>query len=407
MPNASSVDLGHALTLKPNQAIEYFRSKGFKITWNWWETWQEAHDKGFTVAKMARFDLLAQTRRIVDRTLAEGKSLQKGAQELEAALRKAGWWGKQTVVDEQGQAQRVQLGSRRRIRTILRTNISTAYAAGRYRRQKKTASDRPYWQYLAVRDGSTRASHRALHGRIFPADDPIWSSIYPPNGFHCRCRVRSLSQRQVQARGLKVIEKTRLQEVQQDVGLDKRTGEVIQRPGKRVSWKEGRKRRAFTPDPGWSYNPGKTSFTRPVSPVSSAVSGQPNWKQYGLPHARDLSRAKEPQELSPAATREQAKRTVQNALGLSKDRPRRKVQTPVEEVLLDRDKIAHVTAKFGQHRERFANRILPTLTERGLDDLLQRRNLPKALAEGLSGGRWKRPGSTVGGHRDARWPDPL
>ncbi len=363
MPDPNSVDLGHAMTLPPEQAVAYFRSKGFTINWNWWETWQEAHDRAFTVARMTRFDLLAQTRQIVGRTLAQGRTLRQGAQELETALRKAGWWGKQTIVDEQGRAQRVQLGSAHRIRTILRTNIDTAFAAGRYQRQAETAKARPFWQYLAVRDKSTRASHRALHGRVFPADDPIWSSIYPPNGFRCRCRVRSLSRRQVQARGLKVVEKTSAREIRQEAGLDKRTGEIIERPGTRVSWSEGNKRRAFTPDPGWSYNPGRAAFTRPVDSAARAVSGQPDWKQYGLPHARDLSPTQEPPELPAGKTPAQAARTVQATLGLSGKRPRRRVRTPVEEVLLDRDKIAHVTAKFDQHRERYANRILPTLAD--------------------------------------------
>ena len=29
---------------------------------------------------------------------------------------------------------------------------------------------RPYWRYVAVADGSTRPTHSAMHGTIFPAD---------------------------------------------------------------------------------------------------------------------------------------------------------------------------------------------------------------------------------------------
>ncbi|CAH8721330.1 hypothetical protein HTL2_006310 [Paenibacillus melissococcoides] len=43
-----------------------------------------------------------------------------------------------------------------------------------------------------------------MHGRVFRADDPIWNTWYPPNGFRCRCTVRTLSERQVRERGLKV-----------------------------------------------------------------------------------------------------------------------------------------------------------------------------------------------------------
>ena len=67
--------------------------------------------------------------------------------------------------------------------------------------------------------------------------------------------------------------------------------------------------------------------------------------------------------LLAAATPQQALQIVHIALGLSRKTPRRFIKTPVEDVLLDSQKTAHITAKFEQHRERFANRITPTLTE--------------------------------------------
>ena len=62
-------------------------------------------------------------------------------------------------------------------------------------------------------------------------------------------------------------------------------------------------------------------------------------------------------------TARQARRAVEGALGLSDSPLGRIIKTPVEDVLLDREKVAHITAKFGDHRERFANRIIPTLTD--------------------------------------------
>lgn len=63
---------------------------------------------------------------------------------------------------------------------------------------------RPYWQYDAVNDAHTRPSHLAMDGRVFPADSEVWNTWFPPNGFRCRCTVKTLSKRQVEARGLKV-----------------------------------------------------------------------------------------------------------------------------------------------------------------------------------------------------------
>ncbi len=329
MPDPSKVDIGHVIGLPPVEAVEYFRRKGFLISDDWREVSEQAHAKAFTVSRMARFDLLADTRRIVDRTVAEGKTIERAAAELEAELRKAGWWGQKTVTDAEGNKRTVLLGSPHRIRTILRTNIAAAYSAGRYKRQRETIASRPYWQYIAVLDGAARLWHRELHGKVFRADDPVWDTIYPPNGFRCRCRVRSLSERQVRDRGIETSSGTG----------------------------------GFTPDPGWASNPGKHALWREFGEGVKVVAGQPTWKQLGLPHARDLPGAPEPKELSVAATPQQARRVVQAALGLSEETPRRFVETPVERVLLDLDRTAHITEKFDDHRERFANHILPTLSE--------------------------------------------
>lgn len=47
-------------------------------------------------------------------------------------------------------------------------------------------------------------SHLEMGGRVYPADSPVWDVWFPPNGFKCRCTVKTLSKRQVEQRGLKV-----------------------------------------------------------------------------------------------------------------------------------------------------------------------------------------------------------
>ncbi len=329
MPDPSKVDIGHVIGLPPAEAVEYFRRKGFLISDDWREVSEQTHAKAFTVSRMARFDLLADTRRIVDRTVAEGRTIERAAAELEAELRKSGWWGGQTITDKQGNKRTVLLGTPHRIRTILRTNIASAYSAGRYKRQRETIDARPYWQYIAVLDGATRLRHRELHGKVFRANDPVWDTIYPPNGFRCRCRVRSLSERQAKARGL---------EVSSDAA-------------------------GFTPDPGWASNPGKHALWREFGEAAKVVAGQPTWKTLGLPDIRKLPGPPVPKMLPQAANPQQARRMVQATLGLSGETPRRFVETPVERVLLDLDRTAHITDKFSDHRERFANRIIPTLSD--------------------------------------------
>lgn len=112
---------------------------------------------------------------------------------------------------------------------IFRTNVQTAYNVGHYEQMTDPAvlEQRPYWQYDAVNDTHTRPSHLMMDGRVWPADHPVWDTWFPPNGFRCRCTVRSLSKRQVEQRGLQV---------------------------------ETREPSGILPDPSFSTNPAKVRF---------------------------------------------------------------------------------------------------------------------------------------------------
>ena len=251
------VDIGYAFGLPPRRAIEYFKIKGYEISWNWWETWQAAHARSFTVAKAARLDILTDIRSEVQRALEEGITAREFADALEPRLKARGWWGRQVVVDPDGGAELVQLGSPRRLKTIYRTNVKTARAMARQQVQRATSHKRPYWMYDALDDGRTRPEHAALDGMVFRHDDPFWTTHYPPNGFNCRCRVRALSASEVEERGLVVSSsKGKLHQVTQRVGLDKRTGEIVERPATEFRSGRGAAAVRMTPDPGWSHNPG-------------------------------------------------------------------------------------------------------------------------------------------------------
>ncbi|AFL76226.1 phage minor head protein [Thiocystis violascens] len=252
--------------LPPEQAIRYLEAKGYSLTWNWWEMQREQHARAFTVAKLAKLDILQDIRGAVETALKEGKTERWFRKELEDTLRKKGWWGKQVDVDPvTGEAQLYQAGSRRRLQTIYRTNLQTAYMAGRQKQFDAEKARAPFVQYLAVMDSRTRPAHAALHGRVFRLDDPAWDTISPPNGFNCRCRARNLSQRELDARGLKVETDARVEE-RTPPGrppVDPRTGETP------ADW---RQRGVSIPDPlspgdrkylwadmGWDYNPGRSA----------------------------------------------------------------------------------------------------------------------------------------------------
>ena len=382
---ADAADLGFAVKLPPRRAIAYFKAKGYTVSWNWWDAWGETHAKAFTAAKAVKLDVLQSLRGGLDRALTQGLTERTFIKEMEPALRRLGWWGRQFVVNARGEAESVQLGSPHRLKTIFRTNMNTSYAAARERQQRDDVENRPYWQYLSMADGLTRPSHAALNGQVFRHDDPVWDSHYPPNGFNCRCRVRALTAKQVKDRGLKVqTGKGRLSTVQQEAGVDKQTGEVITRPGTAYRGVgPGGNPFTLTPDPGFSYNPGREMalFDAGAGPPvlrDLVVTGQKSWRDFALPEK--LPTLPAPARLPPAATTAEAMRQMNRLLGNTpgfepiavaradgkRDVILNRVRTPegLEDVHITESFVRHIIEDHpGEHRERFARYILPTLRD--------------------------------------------
>lgn len=262
--------------LEPKAAIAWFESKGYRISWNWQDTWQEAHARAFTVAKVTRLDVLNDIRSALQQSLKEGKTERWFEQQLRPVLEEKGWWGTRVVVDGQGAAQVVQLGSPQRLRTIFRANLQTAYMAGRWTDMVRNARGRPYWMYVAVMDSRVRPTHAAMNAKVYRWDDPIWDTHYPPCGFNCRCRIRALSESQMKRLKLVVSDSEgQLVDRTVDAGFDPRTGEVFKAEvtGVKLIGDRGQAITFFT-DPGWNYNPGKASFVPDLNRYPTEVARQ-------------------------------------------------------------------------------------------------------------------------------------
>lgn len=377
-------DLAFASAQPAGVAVAYLRSKGWGVSWDWHDTWHVAHARAFVVAKAARLDVLSTLRRAVDAAVASGQTRREFVAELEPRLRALGWWGRRVVETPDGQRE-VQLGSPRRLKTIYDTNMRVANAAGRYRAQHENAAARPFWQYLAMDDGRTRPSHRAMSGRVFRADDAIWDTHYPPNGFNCRCRIRALTGDQVERMGLTVHDSAgHLAPYRgadgspgQVVGYNRRTGEAIVRPAT-TYWIDGPGDAIeLTPDPGWNYNPGRAGaafgpITGDPHALSPLVGGQTDWRALGLPAALPALRA--PARLPAADTPAAAKRQILDALAkgggtLVSDGGRdlvvfARLRAPTgDDVLLTDAWLDHVVDDHARTdaRERFAQFLAPTI----------------------------------------------
>ena len=266
-----TADLKYLIYLSPEKAIKHLKDKGYKLSWDWEEVWQESHTKSFTVAKVMKKDILDDIREIAEKSLEEGLTFQQFKTELEPKLKAKGWWGvvsgkpedvrkelkKRNLITDNAlipdgeENIKIQLGSPWRLKTIYRTNIQTAYMAGRYKEQIDNIENRPYFQYVAVMDRRTRPSHAQLNGRIFRYDDEFWNSFYPPNGWGCRCRVRALSETNIKDRKLGVDSSKGQLSSKMEV-VSKKTGEL-----KPVAiYTDPLTGHKISPDVGWSYNPG-------------------------------------------------------------------------------------------------------------------------------------------------------
>jgi SPP1 gp7 family putative phage head morphogenesis protein len=81
------------------------------------------------------------------------------------------------------------------LKMVFRTNVQTAYGAGRFRAltDPDVVAEYPYIQYRTVGDARVREEHRVLDRGIYAATNPAWFNIAPPNGFSCRCSTVPLS----------------------------------------------------------------------------------------------------------------------------------------------------------------------------------------------------------------------
>ena len=240
--------------ITPQDAIDYLKKRRkTELSWHWSDVQKQEHMRAFTVAKMTSATLLDDVRKSLDKAMAEGQSFQEWRKDIIPKLQGV-WLGKtygdlwdgMTPAEQAGKTpptpeERDRVIKASRLETIFRTNMFNAYAAGRYRQLKEDADIYPYWRYVTAKDSAVRPAHRALEGKVFKADDPFWSTHYPPNGFNCRCIVEAVDEYDLEMQDLKVQEGG-------NTYFDEENGQTVYRDA------EGKE---YPCDKGWDYNVGE------------------------------------------------------------------------------------------------------------------------------------------------------
>ena len=204
MSQPTPVDLQALFTQPPQTAMDYLSQKKLLPSMDWHEVRDAAHNSSFAVAHLTRLDILEDIRQSLLEAQRLGLTMEKWREQLTPLLQRKGWYGKQTIVDTAGNAKKVQLGNPWRLETIYRTNLQSAFMAGRRAEMLQSLDTHPYWRYVAILDNRTRPTHAAMNGKVLSAVDGAWDTVFPPCGHNCRCRVSPMTRGAVDRGGYTV-----------------------------------------------------------------------------------------------------------------------------------------------------------------------------------------------------------
>ncbi len=210
--------------------------------------------KGFSIAGVHHRQVLEEAHAALSSAIADGLAEDATIGRIRESFKSAG-------VDDPGAFQ---------LQTTFDNAILGSYAAGRYAQLTRPSvlAARPYWEYHTAGDNRVRPAHRAMNGRVFAADSPVWQTWYPPNGHRCRCGIITRSRAEVEARGIVVAD-----EVPRTVEHD---GAIVN----------------MLPDPGFSGSPAtQIAADQTVELVRTRAHGIGALGQA----ADDLNRAADPQ----------------------------------------------------------------------------------------------------------------
>jgi len=189
-------------------AILFFRSKVPLTREEWEELEKLLRFRAFTVARLTELDAINHVKEKILKAIEEGKTFQEFMAEAgeDELLKKAGFHQSNPWYWE----------------TVFRTNIQTAYNAGRKMQIEKDPAIE-YLEFVGIRDSRQTEICRKRSGIVRPKDDPWWRNNWPPLHYSCRSYVRAVYREEV-AKGRVRVTPVRklvgLSEPMEDFGQD-------------------------------------------------------------------------------------------------------------------------------------------------------------------------------------------
>lgn len=173
------------------EQLAFFRKKLNLPTEVWDDIERMAHDRAFIVAGAQGADLLQDLRGAIDDSIENGTGLEAFRKNFKRIVAEHGWTGWTGEGTKAGEAWRTKV--------IYQTNMSTSYAAGRWKQLTDPALLKisPYWQYHHM-DGLMypRPLHESWDGLTLHYTHPFWLTHFPTNGWGCHCWVTAVTKEQ-------------------------------------------------------------------------------------------------------------------------------------------------------------------------------------------------------------------
>jgi SPP1 gp7 family putative phage head morphogenesis protein len=170
------------------EAIRAFRRKVPMTDPDFRKLEKDVRRHAFFVAGVTQARVVQEVRDSIDRAVAEGTTLEQFKAEAGGALAEA--WGGEDAP---------------RIETVFRTNVMSAYNAGRDEvfSDPEVREARPYLRFDTADDNRvTEDICELLEGIILPADHRWWDTHWPPLHHNCRSVPTALSAEEAEQEGI-------------------------------------------------------------------------------------------------------------------------------------------------------------------------------------------------------------
>jgi uncharacterized protein with gpF-like domain len=174
----------------PQEALDFFKAKGIKPSFNWQDVWQAEHRTAFTVARITELDVLLDMRKATEKAIADGQGFADFQKEVRPILERSGWM----------QA-RPEMPYATRVQTIFDTNMRMARATGQWERIQRTKAVIPYLMFTSSSSLHPRSEHEAWVGTVLPVDHPWWETHMPPCAWGCKHGVLHLTKEMAEKQG--------------------------------------------------------------------------------------------------------------------------------------------------------------------------------------------------------------